>query len=101
MVTLASAHPDHRTVSVGGRGRFSKMTYKVLQVYDKASDLVAEHRAGKHTKHSRAPDEGNVVPIESNDGHAWVPNKNNSGTETVYTGDFVTYRGQNYIRRVD
>jgi len=47
MVTLASAHPDHRTVSVAQRKRFSKMTYKALQVYDKASGSVAEHRAGK------------------------------------------------------
>jgi hypothetical protein len=51
------------------------MTYKALQVYDKASRSVAEHRAGKHTKYSRAPDEGDVVPIESNDGHAWASNK--------------------------
>jgi hypothetical protein len=75
MVTLASAHPDHMTVSVRERRRFSKMTYKALQVYDKASRSVAEHRAGKHTKYSRAPDEGDVVPIESNDGHAWASNK--------------------------
>ena len=70
IVTLASAHPNHRTVSVVERGRFSKMTYKALQVYDKASGSMAEHRAGKHTKYSRAPNEGDVVPIESNDGHA-------------------------------
>jgi len=75
MVTLASAHPDHKTVSVGARGHFSKMTYKVLQVYDKASGSVAGHRAGRHTKHSRAADEGDVVPIESNDGHAWASNQ--------------------------
>jgi hypothetical protein len=70
MVTLASAHPDHRTVSVGERGRCTKMTYKALQVYDKASGSEAEHRSGKQMKYSRAPDEGDVVPIESNDGHA-------------------------------
>ena len=70
MVTLASAHPNHRTVSVGDRRRFSKMTYRALQVYDKASGSMAEHRAGKHTKYSRTPNEGDVVPIESNDGHA-------------------------------
>jgi hypothetical protein len=62
-------------MSVGERGRFSKMTYKALQVYDKASGSMAEHRAGKHTEYSRAPDEGNVVPIESNDGHAWASHK--------------------------
>lgn len=66
----------------------------------KASRSAAEHRAGKHTKYSRAPDEGDVVPIESNDGHAWASYKNNSGTETFYTRDFATYRGQSYIRRV-
>jgi hypothetical protein len=60
------------------------MTYKALQVYDKASGSVAEHRADKYTKHSRAPDEGDVVPIESDDGHAWASNKNNSGTEILY-----------------
>ncbi len=70
MVTLASAHPDHRTVSVGERRHFLKMTYKVLQVYDKASGSVAKHRACKYAQYSRAPDEGNIVPIESNDGHA-------------------------------
>jgi hypothetical protein len=37
---------------------------------------VSEHRAGKHTKYSRTPNEGDVVPIESNDGHAWASNKN-------------------------
>jgi hypothetical protein len=46
------------------------MTYKALQVYDKASGSEAEHRSGKQMKYSRAPDEGDVVPIESNDGHA-------------------------------
>ncbi len=77
------------------------MTYKALQVYDKASGSEAEHRADKHTKYSRAPDEGDVVPIESDDGHAWASNKNNSGTEIVYTRYFAAYRGQSYIRRVD
>jgi hypothetical protein len=42
---------------------------------------VAEHHAGDNTKYSRAPDEGDVVPIESNDGHAWGSNKNKSVTE--------------------
>jgi hypothetical protein len=101
MVTLASAHPEHRIVSDGERGRFSKMTYKVLQVYDKVLGSVAEHRADKHTEYSRASNEGDVVPIECNDGHAWASNKNNSGTDAFYTRYFVTYRGQSYIRRVD
>jgi hypothetical protein len=101
MVTLASAHPDHRTVSVGDRLRFSKMTYRALQVYVRTSGSEADHRAGKHTKHSRTPNEGDVVPIESNDRHAWASSKNNSGTETFYTRDFVTYQAQSYIRRVD
>jgi hypothetical protein len=57
----------------------------VLQVYDKVHQgSVAEHRAGKHTKYSRAPDESDIVPIESDDGHAWASGKNNSGTETFY-----------------
>lgn len=35
----------------------------------------AEHRAGDHTNYSRASNEGDVVPIESNDGHAWASKK--------------------------
>lgn len=101
MVTLASAHPEHSTVSDRERVRFSKITYKALQVYDKVQVSVAEHRAGNHTNYSRASNEGDVVPIEGNDGHAWALNKNNSGTDTFYPRYFVTYQGQSYIRRVD
>jgi len=45
MVTLASAHPDHRTVSIGDQERLSKVTYKVLQVYDKVTGSEAESTA--------------------------------------------------------
>lgn len=70
IVTLASAHPDHETVSFG-KGLFDNITYMVLLVYDTAHQgSEAENRADKDTKHSRAPDESDVIPIEGDDGHA-------------------------------
>ena len=42
----------------------------VLLVYDKThQQSESEHRADNDTKYSRAPDESDIIPIESDDGH--------------------------------
>ena len=50
IVTLASAHPDHETVSFGKHSS-TTITYMALLVYDKTHQgSESEHRADKGTR---------------------------------------------------